>query len=114
MAPPRPNGGKWCFESLDRLNTIFQEILNLIRHQNRINGSRVTAILLNWWIFPSGQSGEASRWRVFYQQGIPRLVSKRFGRVLCSYSQALVKKKNGFFLHSSSTWGNKMPGPLQV
>ena len=33
------------------------------------------AILLNKWIFPIGQSGEASRWRVCYQRGLPRLVS---------------------------------------
>ena len=32
-------------------------------------------MLLNWWIFPIGQSGEASRWRVCYQRGLPRLVS---------------------------------------
>ena len=31
--------------------TIFKEILNLQGHQNRITGSRVTAILLNGWIF---------------------------------------------------------------
>ena len=52
----------------------FLEILNLKGHQNRITGSRVTAILLNWWISPIGQSGEASRWRVCYQRGLPRLV----------------------------------------
>ena len=39
-----------------------------------MNGSRVKAILLNEWIFSIGQSGEASRWRVCYQQGLPRLV----------------------------------------
>ena len=33
-----------------------------------------TAIFLNGWIFPIGQSGEASRWRVCYQRGLPRLV----------------------------------------
>ena len=47
--------------------TIFLEILNLEGHQNLITGSRVTTILLNGWIFPIGQSGEASRWRVCYQ-----------------------------------------------
>ena len=54
--------------------TIFEEILNLEGHQNRTTGSRVTAILLNALIFSMGQSGEASRWRVCYQQGLPRLV----------------------------------------
>ena len=32
--------------------------------------------LLNGWIFPIGQSGEACRWRVCYQQGLPRLVNR--------------------------------------
>ena len=30
-------------------------------HHNRITGSRVMGNLLNGWIFPIGQSGEASR-----------------------------------------------------
>ena len=34
--------------------TIFQEILNLIGHPNRITGSRYTAILLIGWILPIG------------------------------------------------------------
>ena len=42
--------------------TILQEILNVKGHQNWFIGSRVTAILLNQWIFPIGQSGEASWW----------------------------------------------------
>ena len=33
---------------------ILQEILNLEGHLNRITGFRVTAILLNVWIFPIG------------------------------------------------------------
>ena len=37
--------------------TNFEEILNFKGHQNCTNGSRVTAILLNAWIFPIGQSG---------------------------------------------------------
>ena len=49
-------------------------MLNLEGHQKCITGSRVTAILLNGWIFPNGQSGGASRWRVCYQRGLPRLV----------------------------------------
>ena len=52
----------------------YIEILNLEGHLNHITGSRVTAILLNGWIFSIGQSGEASWWRVCYQQGLPRLV----------------------------------------
>ena len=54
---------------------IFLEILNLEGYQNCIRGSRVTAILLNGWIFPVGQSGEASWWRVCYQRGLLHLVS---------------------------------------
>ena len=34
--------------------TILKEILNLEGHPNRITGLKVTAILLNWWIFPIG------------------------------------------------------------
>ena len=34
--------------------TIFQEILNLEGHPNCITGSKVMAILLNWWILPIG------------------------------------------------------------
>ena len=53
---------------------ILLDILNLKGHLNRITGLRVTAILLNGLIFPIGQSGEASWWRVCYQRGLPRLV----------------------------------------
>ena len=56
---------------------IFVEILNLEGHQNLISGSSVMPILLNGWIYPMGQSGEASRWRVCYQRGLPRLVFSR-------------------------------------
>ena len=51
--------------------TIFYKIINLI---TRITSSRVTAILLNGWISPMVQNGEASRWRLCYQRGLPRLV----------------------------------------
>jgi hypothetical protein len=34
--------------------TIFKEILNLEGHPNRINSSKVTAILLNGWALPIG------------------------------------------------------------
>ena len=60
--------------------TIILEILNPEGHQNCINGSSVTAILLNECIFPIGKSGEASRWRVCYQRGLPRLVCIRIDR----------------------------------
>ena len=54
--------------------TIYLETQHLKGHQNCITGSRVTAILLNELIYPMGQSGGASRWRVCYQRGLPRLV----------------------------------------
>ena len=62
---------------IDRVSN-FKEILHLKGHPHRITGSEVTAILLNRWIFPIGQTGEASRWRVCYQRGLPRLVLKVF------------------------------------
>ena len=58
--------------------TIFKEDLNLKGHQNCITGSGNTAILLNGLIFPNGQSGETSRWRVCYQRGLPCLVYQDF------------------------------------
>ena len=36
------------------------------------------------WIFPIGPSGEASRWRVCYQWGLPRLVSMNSAIRTCS------------------------------
>ena len=36
------------------LPVIFSEILNLEGHQNRFIGSKVTRILLNGWILPTG------------------------------------------------------------
>ena len=33
---------------------IFEDIINLEGHLSRITGSRVTAILLNGWILPTG------------------------------------------------------------
>ena len=34
--------------------TFVLEILNLEGHSNRITGSRVTAIFMNWWFLPIG------------------------------------------------------------
>ena len=45
----------------------FLDIINLEGHQNYIIGTRVTTILMNGWIFPIGQSSEASPWKVCYQ-----------------------------------------------
>ena len=58
------------------------EILNLKGHQNRITGSRFTAILLKKRIFPIGQSGEASQLRVCYHI------------IMCSEGQRAGLKKN--------------------
>ena len=49
----------------------FWEIPNLEGHPNCITGSRVTAILLNEWIVPIGQSGEACRWRAVINGAYP-------------------------------------------
>ena len=72
--------------------TIFQENLNLAGHQNHITGLRVTTIFLNEWIFPFRQSGEASRWRVCYQQGLPRLVCINFYNIF--FSLNLIQSKS--------------------
>ena len=32
--------------------TIFKDVMNLKGHPNYTTGSKVTAILLNWWILP--------------------------------------------------------------
>ena len=52
-----------------------------------ITGSRITVIFLNEWIFPIGQNGEASRWRVCYRWGLPRL--------LCIHSQVFPTPTGG-------------------
>ena len=74
--PPRPMVRNGAFSHKIDYITIFLKIWNLKGHQNHITGSRVTAIMLKGWIFPFGQSGEASRWRwrVCYQRGLTRLV----------------------------------------
>ena len=42
---------------------VIKNFLNPEGHQNRISGSKVTAILLKWWILPIGgaSSGEGLR-----------------------------------------------------
>ena len=45
-------------------------------HQNRITGSRVTAILLNGWILPVGGASAVEGLRL---TGLSRLVSSRPG-----------------------------------
>ena len=51
-APPHHNG----FSNKIDYVTMFKEILNLEGHSNCITGSKVTAILLNWWILPIGRA----------------------------------------------------------
>ena len=56
MAPPchalLVEDGAFCHEI--EYVTIFLEILNPEGHQHCITGSKVTAILLNWWILRVG------------------------------------------------------------
>ena len=67
--------------------TIMWVILNLEGHQNRITCSRITAILLKKWIFPIGQSAEASRWRVCYQHGLIKVtwILSNFDSIITSW-----------------------------
>ena len=51
--------------------TFLLEIINLERHPNRTTGSRVTAVLLNGWIFPIGGASAVEGLR---STGLPRLV----------------------------------------
>ena len=57
--------------------TILEEILNLGGHPNHINGSRVTAILLNGCILPISEA-LLRRWRVCYEREQPSLLKKSF------------------------------------
>ena len=59
--PPRPMVGSGAFSHKIEWLTSFRRCLD--GHQNCITWLKVTAILLNGWIFPIGQS-----------QGIPRLI----------------------------------------
>ena len=54
-----PTVGNGTFSHKIDYIAIFKKILNLQRHYNGISVSRVAAILLNNWISPIGQSGEA-------------------------------------------------------
>ena len=64
-------GGDGAFSHKIDCDTIFLEILNLEWHPSRITGSRVTAILLNGWILPTGG---ASATEGLQSTGLPRLV----------------------------------------
>ena len=79
--------------------TSFYENISLKGQQNRITGPRVTAILLNGWIFPIGQSDEASWWRVCYQRSLPCLVfeliitSKKSPKYVFQFSNFICRKE---------------------
>ena len=93
MVPPQPNGWSSSSYKIDYF-IVIKNPLNPKGQQNPINGSKVTVILMKGWILHIGgpsaveglqstglsrlvfflQSGEASRWRVWYQRGLPRLV----------------------------------------
>ena len=47
-------------QKIDYFSFFSFEILNLKGHQNCITGKRVTAIFLNWGIFPIERSGGGS------------------------------------------------------
>ena len=53
---------------------VIKTFLNPEGHQNRITGSKVTAILLKWWILPIGGASAVEGLR---STGLPRLVFKR-------------------------------------
>ena len=52
---------------------MIKNFLNPEGHQNRINGSKVTAILLKGWISPIGGASTVEGLR---STGLPRLVSQ--------------------------------------
>ena len=54
------------------------------------------AILLNGWIFPIEQSGEASRWRVCYQWGLPHLVFSKY-EVIAEAASTFTHLNNSLF-----------------
>ena len=59
MALTRPNWLKMVLSSFShKITTFFVEILNLKGHLNCNSGSKVTAILLNWWPLPIGGTSE--------------------------------------------------------
>ena len=53
---------------------MIKNFLNPEGHQNPINGSKVTDILLKGWIFPIGGASAVEGLR---SKGLPRLVSNR-------------------------------------
>ena len=57
---------------------MIKNFLNLKSHQNPINGSKVTAILLKGWIWPNGGASAVQGLR---SMGLPRLVGER--QVFC-------------------------------
>ena len=79
------------------------------------------AILLNKWMFPIGQSGEASQWRVWYQPGLPRLVGLKlpFPTVGAWQRRKYIFTKHESFSHLISDKGvcrtaPDTPGPLII
>ena len=72
MAPPRPNGWKWCVQSKNGLDYKFLGNSKVLRSSQ-----------LHYWFNSYGNFaekkrilpiGQASRWRVCYQRGLARLV----------------------------------------
>ena len=71
------------------------EILNLEGYQNLITGSSYGSFAEKRDFFPIGQSGEASRRRVCYQRGLPRLVNRGIQICTMVYPLSLLVLKLG-------------------
>ena len=55
MVPSRPKGKYGASSRKTNYIDFFSEILNLAGHLNCCISSKVTTILLNGWIFPTGE-----------------------------------------------------------
>ena len=76
--PPRPTVGNGaCSHKIDYV-TFFRRFLISKDIKIALLFQELRQFCWNKWIFPFGQSGLASRWRVCYQWGLPRLVFTHF------------------------------------
>ena len=81
-APSRSNGWKWWFQSLNRLDCNFWKDSKSRRTSKSHYWFKLRQFCWKKWIFPIGQIGEASWWRVCYQRGLPSLVSFKMQLIL--------------------------------
>ena len=84
--------------SLQRRHTLMVEE-GAFSHQNCITGSRVTAILLNWWILPLGGASAVDGLR---SAGLPRLVLIVILSLL-TINKPLKKTRKNTWITSGST-----------